>query len=174
MLFVNNILYNAYCIICYAYCFFQITKKLSGPVKGTAQWLTSVGNEIGQVLISVLTANEGAGLDLMAAGLMERYQRAGLDPPTVIYVDCDCYKEVGETKLKRQFSGTEPELDRAAAAVAGGGSTLRTYTGELVYSVNENYNKLYGRKLVPSFTPPTVYTGKDILINAVHDVACFC
>ena len=60
--------------------------------------------------------------------------------------------------------------DRAAAAVAGGGggSTLRTYTGELVYSVNENYNKLYGRKLVTSFTPPAVYTGKHILINAVH------
>lgn len=64
--------------------------------------------------------------------------------------------------------------DRAAAAVAGGGSTLRTYTGELVYSVNENYNKLYGRKLVPSFTPSAVYTGKDILINAVHNVVCFC
>ncbi len=26
--------------------------------------------------MSVLTANEGAGLDLMAAGLMERYQRS--------------------------------------------------------------------------------------------------
>ncbi|XP_048048328.1 uncharacterized protein LOC125269464 [Megalobrama amblycephala] len=342
----------------------KITKKLSGPAKGTAQWLTSVGNEIGQVLMSVLTANEGAGLDLMAAGLMERYQRAGVDPPTILYVDCDCCREVGETKLKRRFSGwpdvivrldiwhfmrrlavgcttdahqlyptfmarllscifewdagdltllrrakreqltqqgwpamTEAELDRhiskdelaqhcrrrtrgeettvrlldmlirelmggkgndalgvplldsvrmqhiwhvqrrhvtciqdppdvllytetgtiikggmvlktyrcargstslesfhchlnrfipgnsanslnfqiyllegllrwnqdrAAAAVAGGGSTLRTYTGELVYSVNENYNKLYGSKLVPSFTPPAVYTGELI------------
>jgi len=60
--------------------------------------------------------------------------------------------------------------DRAAAAVAGGSSTLRTYTGELVYSVNENYNKLYGRKLIPSFTPPAVYTGKYILMNAVHNV----
>lgn len=77
---------------------------MSGPAKGTAQWLTSVGNEVGQVLMSVLTANEGAGLDLMAAGLMERYQRAGVDPPTILYVDCDCCKEVGETKLKRRFS----------------------------------------------------------------------
>ncbi|KAI7807662.1 hypothetical protein IRJ41_008259 [Triplophysa rosa] len=313
----------------------KITKKLSGPAKGTAQWLTSVGNEVGQVLMSVLTANEGAGLDLMAAGLMERYQRAGVDPPTILYVDCDCCKEVGETKLKRRFSGwpdvivrqdiwhfmrrladagdltllrkakreqltqqgwpamTEAELDRhiskdelaqhcrrrtrgeettirlldmlirqlmggkgndahgillldsvrmqhiwhvqrrqvtciqdppdvllytetgtlikggmvlktylcargstslesfhchlnrfipgnstnslnfqiyllegllrwnldrAAAAVPGVGSTLRTYTGELVYSVNQNYNKLYGRKLVPNFTPPAVHT----------------
>lgn len=366
--------------------------------------------------MSVLTANEGAGLDLMAAGLMERYRSAGVDPPTIIYVDCDCCKKVGETKLKRRFSGwpdvivrldiwhfmrrlavgcttdahqlyptfmarlsscifewdagdltllrqakreqliqqgwptlSEAELDhhltkaellqhcrrrtrgeettfrlldmlirelmggkgndalgvplldsvrmqhiwnvqrrhitciqdppnvplytetgttskggvvlktyrcargstslesfhchlnrfipglscqniphfatnsclsrylqikfyvlhflkaifgflflflgnsanslnfqiyllegllrwnqdRAEAAVADGGSTLRSYTGELVYSVNENYNKLYGRKLVPSFTPPAVYTGKNILINAAHDVACF-
>ncbi|XP_052441051.1 uncharacterized protein LOC127979557 [Carassius gibelio] len=52
--------------------------------------------------------------------------------------------------------------DRAEAAVADGGSTLRSYTGELFYSVNENYNKLYGRKLVPSFTPPAVYTGELI------------
>ncbi|KAL1265440.1 hypothetical protein QQF64_003467 [Cirrhinus molitorella] len=288
----------------------KITKKLSGPAKGTAQWLTSVGNEIGQV-------------------------RAGVDPPAILYVDCDCCKEVGETKLKRQFSRwpnvivcldiwhfmrrlavgcttdahqlyptfmarlsscifewdaeditllrrakraqltqqgwpamTDRELDhhiskdelilncrrrtqgeetttrlldmliselmggkgndalgvplldsvrmqhiwrvqrrhvtciqdppnvplytetgtinkgnsanslnfqiylmegllrwnqdRAAAAVAGGGSNLRTYTGELVYSVNENYNKLYGRKLVSSFTPPAIYTGELI------------
>ncbi|XP_052420251.1 uncharacterized protein LOC127964133 [Carassius gibelio] len=314
--------------------------------------------------MSVLTANEGAGLDLMAAGLMERYRSAGVDPPTIIYVDCDCCKKVGETKLKRRFSGwpdvivrldiwhfmrrlavgcttdahqlyptfmarlsscifewdagdltllrqakreqliqqgwptlSEEELDhhltkaellqhcrrrtrgeettfrlldmlirelmggkgndalgvplldsvrmqhiwnvqrrhitciqdppnvplytetgttskggvvlktyrcargstslesfhchlsrfipgnsanslnfqiyllegllrwnqdRAEAAVADGGSTLRSYTGELVYSVNENYNKLYGRKLVPSFTPPAVYTGELI------------
>ncbi|XP_026144138.1 uncharacterized protein LOC113119126 [Carassius auratus] len=346
----------------------KITKKLSGPAKGTAQWLTSVGNEIGQVLMSVLTANEGAGLDLMAAGLMERYRSAGVDPPTIIYVDYDCCKKVGKTKLKRRFSGwpdvivrldirhfirrlavgcttdahqlyptffarlsscifewdagdltllrrakreqliqqgwstlTEAELDhhltkaellqhcrrrtrgeettfrlldmliiepmggkgkdalgvplldsvrmqhiwnvqrrhvtciqdppnvplytetgttnkggvvlktyrcargstslesfychlsrfipgnsanslnfqiyllegllrwnqdRAEAAVADGGSTLRSYTGELVSSVNKNYNKLYGRKLVPSFTPPAVYTGE--LIGVQH------
>ncbi|KAG9270336.1 hypothetical protein AMEX_G15275 [Astyanax mexicanus] len=83
----------------------KITKKLTGPAKGTAQWLTSVGNESGQVLISVLTANEGAGLDLMAAGLVNRYQRAGVDPPVVLYVDCGCCKEVGETKLKSRFGG---------------------------------------------------------------------
>jgi len=41
--------------------FFLLDQKLSGPAKGTAQWLTSVGNEVGQVLMSVLTANEGAG-----------------------------------------------------------------------------------------------------------------
>ncbi|XP_074535646.1 uncharacterized protein LOC141797859 [Halichoeres trimaculatus] len=83
----------------------KITKKLSGPAKGTAQWLTSVGNEVGQVLISVLTANEGPGLDQMAAGLVQRYQKAGVVPPIALYVDCGCCKEVGETKLKMRFSG---------------------------------------------------------------------
>ncbi|MEQ2289570.1 hypothetical protein AMECASPLE_034493 [Ameca splendens] len=34
----------------------KITKKLAGTAKRTALWLTSVGNEHGQILISVLTA----------------------------------------------------------------------------------------------------------------------
>ncbi|XP_062250347.1 uncharacterized protein LOC133959246 [Platichthys flesus] len=83
----------------------KITKKLAGTAKGTAHWLTSVGNEYGQVLISVMTAQEGAGLDLMAAGLMKRYQLAGVDPPVALYVDCGCCTEGGETKLKARFSG---------------------------------------------------------------------
>lgn len=88
-------------------CVFQITKKLAGTAKGTAMWLTSVGNELGQVLISVLTAQEGAGLDLMADGLVKRYQQAGVHPPTVLYIDCGCCTEAGpdETKLKARFSG---------------------------------------------------------------------
>ncbi|XP_034460728.1 uncharacterized protein LOC117773137 [Hippoglossus hippoglossus] len=83
----------------------KITKKLAGTAKGTAHWLTSVGNEYGQVLISVLTAQEGAGLDLMAADLVKRYQQAGVDPPVALYVDCGCCTEAGETKLKARFSG---------------------------------------------------------------------
>ncbi|KAL1276101.1 hypothetical protein QQF64_035724 [Cirrhinus molitorella] len=42
-----------------------ITKKLAGTARGMGLWLTSVGNEFGQVLISVLTAQEGAGLNMM-------------------------------------------------------------------------------------------------------------
>ncbi|XP_047242400.1 uncharacterized protein LOC124880974 [Girardinichthys multiradiatus] len=59
---------------------------------------------MGQVLISVLTAGEGPGLDLMAGGLVDRYEAAGVDPPVALYVDCGCCKEVGETKLKARFS----------------------------------------------------------------------
>ncbi|XP_055065387.2 uncharacterized protein [Misgurnus anguillicaudatus] len=83
----------------------KITKKLAGTARGTGNWLTSVGNEFGQVLISVLTAQEGAGLDMMINGLVKRYQQAGVDPPAVLYVDCGCCTEVGETKLKTRFRG---------------------------------------------------------------------
>ncbi|XP_051244073.1 uncharacterized protein LOC127356410 [Dicentrarchus labrax] len=84
----------------------KITKKLAGTAKGTALWLTSVGNEYGQILMSVLTAQEGAGLDPMAADLVRRYQRAGMDPPVALYVDCGCCAAAAEeTKLKARFSG---------------------------------------------------------------------
>lgn len=84
----------------------QITKKLAGTAKGTALWLTSVGNEYGQILISVLTAQEGAGLDKMADDLVRRYDQAGVDPPVALYVDCGCCAEAAETtKLQARFSG---------------------------------------------------------------------
>ncbi|KAK7921947.1 hypothetical protein WMY93_008849 [Mugilogobius chulae] len=83
----------------------RLTKKLAGVATGTAAWVTSVGNEYGQILISVLTAQEGPGLDMMAAGLVRRYRQAGVDPPLVLYVDCGCCSEAGETKLQARFSG---------------------------------------------------------------------
>ncbi|RXN37610.1 nuclease HARBI1 [Labeo rohita] len=52
--------------------YLKITKKLSGFAKGTTLWLTSVSNEVGQILISVLTAQEGPALDTMAADLIRR------------------------------------------------------------------------------------------------------
>ncbi|XP_060943163.1 uncharacterized protein LOC133020572 [Limanda limanda] len=84
----------------------KITKKLSGFAKGTALWLTSVSNEVGQILISVLTAQEGPALDNMAAGLIQRYKNAGVAPPKVLYVDCECCREgTIQTKLKQRFGG---------------------------------------------------------------------
>nr|XP_055051854.1 uncharacterized protein LOC129437619 isoform X2 [Misgurnus anguillicaudatus] len=84
----------------------KITKKLSGFAKGTALWLTSVSNEVGQILISVLTAQEGPALDRMAADLIRRYTDAGVAPPQLLYVDCDCCREgTGQTKLKQRFGG---------------------------------------------------------------------
>jgi hypothetical protein len=47
-----------------------------------------VSNEVGQILISVLTAQEGPALDTMAADLIRRYSNAGVAPPQLLYVDC--------------------------------------------------------------------------------------
>ncbi|KAK3095078.1 hypothetical protein FSP39_010032 [Pinctada imbricata] len=68
----------------------KVVKKLAGRAAGTASWQTNVGNEHGQVLVSVLTAGEGCGLGPMAQGLMQRYATANVQPPKVLYVDKDC------------------------------------------------------------------------------------
>lgn len=67
----------------------KVTRKLAGTASDTVAWVTNVGNEHGQVLISVLTCSEG--LSRMVAGLMRRYRLAGVSPPPqLIYVDRDC------------------------------------------------------------------------------------
>ncbi len=81
---------------------FEITKKLTGWAKGTALWQTSVSNEIGQVLMSVLTAKEGPGIDLMTAGLVARYKTAAVPDPVVLYVDCGC---CNDSMLRERFAG---------------------------------------------------------------------
>ncbi|KAI3352028.1 hypothetical protein L3Q82_020847, partial [Scortum barcoo] len=55
-----------------------ITKKLSGAAKGTALWLTSVSNELGQILISVLTAQEGPGLECHGGRPHQKADRAAI------------------------------------------------------------------------------------------------
>jgi hypothetical protein len=56
----------------------QVVKKLAGHGHGTAAWATNIGNEYGQVLISVLTASEGHGLEAMGKGIVKRYANAGV------------------------------------------------------------------------------------------------
>lgn len=75
-LYLNNVFTFLSLCVC-----LQMTKKLAGTAADTAAWVTNVGNEHGQVLVSVLTAGEGEGLLPMAAGLMERYRLAGVAPP---------------------------------------------------------------------------------------------
>ncbi|XP_047244994.1 uncharacterized protein LOC124882568 isoform X3 [Girardinichthys multiradiatus] len=67
----------------------KFTKKLAGTAVNTAGWCTNVGNEHGQVLVSVLTAAEGHGLWPMAAGLMRSYREAGVAPPAIMNMDRD-------------------------------------------------------------------------------------
>ncbi len=61
---------------------------------------------MGQILISVLTAQEGPALDTMAADLIRRYSDADVAPPQLLYVDYECCREgTGQTKLKQRFGG---------------------------------------------------------------------
>ncbi|XP_055763318.1 uncharacterized protein LOC129839740 isoform X1 [Salvelinus fontinalis] len=82
----------------------KVTKKLAGAAHGTAAWATNVGNEYGQVLITVLTDSEGEGLLDMAAGLQQRYSRAGVAPPKLLYVTRDCCALMGKGKTAAIFS----------------------------------------------------------------------
>ena len=51
----------------------KVCKKLQGTPAGSASWCTNVGNERGEMLVSVLTVSEGLeGLRPMAMGLIER------------------------------------------------------------------------------------------------------
>ena len=71
--------------------------------------MSNVGNEHGQVLNSVLTTGEGAGLDDLCQGLddlglmtctivpiVQWYRDAGEPQPDAIYVDRDCCSDRGE------------------------------------------------------------------------------
>ena len=92
----------------------KVTKKLSGAAAGTAAWCTNVGNEHGQVLVSVMTAGEGQALDAMAAGLMKHYREAGEPQPKIMYVDRDCCTQHGPCRVKTMFAewdGLQVRLD---------------------------------------------------------------
>ncbi|XP_034529153.1 uncharacterized protein LOC117804844 [Notolabrus celidotus] len=52
--------------------------------------------------------------------------------------------------------------DRGSAALSAGPSAFRSYSGDLLHCVNRNYEKLFGRKVVPEFCPPSPYTGELI------------
>ncbi len=78
-----------------------MAKKLAGHGADTATWVTNVGNEDGQVLMSVVTAAEGAGLDKMIRGVITRYETAGVAPPDILYVDRGC---CGDSQVIKLFS----------------------------------------------------------------------
>ena len=79
----------------------KICKKLQGEGANTASWATNVGNERGEVLMSVLTESESIeSLQKMAGGLMDRYDRANQESPKVIYTDRDCCSYSGPSKYK--------------------------------------------------------------------------
>ena len=82
----------------------KILKKLSGDIRGSANWVTNVGNEYGGILQSVLTTSESnESLKCMADGLIKRYEDANVDPPRLLYTDRDCCNENGASKYQLLF-----------------------------------------------------------------------
>ena len=81
----------------------KICRKLQGHAAGTVAWVTSVGNERGEIVQCILTTSEGRGaLQELAYNLMQRYERA--QEPMVIYTDTDCCGADRESKLRSLFS----------------------------------------------------------------------
>lgn len=89
----------------------KIVKKLAGESRATASWATNIGNEHGQIIMSVLTASEGYGLGKMIGGLISRYEDAGVPPPEVLYVDRDCCGSTHLRSMFRQWGSMEIRLD---------------------------------------------------------------
>ncbi|MEQ2183259.1 hypothetical protein GOODEAATRI_030909 [Goodea atripinnis] len=98
---------------------------------------------------------EGAGLDRMASDLVKRYEKAGVDPPVALYVDCGCWSSANSLNFQVYLlEGLHRwNQDRTLTTEK---SPLCCYTGDLLPSVNNNYEKLFGRKLAPEFCPPHV------------------
>ena len=74
---------------------FQVLSKLSGAAQGTMQFVTSVLNEWGQFLTTVVVASESEGAyRRLARGLVARFKRAGAPAPKIIYADNNCCRYV--------------------------------------------------------------------------------
>ncbi|XP_042561211.1 uncharacterized protein LOC122130571 [Clupea harengus] len=66
----------------------KILKKIYGDGQGTMQYVTSVLNEWGQFLTTVVVASESEGCYArMARGLVARFRRANAPAPKVVYAD---------------------------------------------------------------------------------------
>lgn len=63
----------------------KVACKLAGHSAGTATWVTNVGNEHGQVIMSVLTASEGFGLAQMVAGIIKMYRDVAAPPAVLLW-----------------------------------------------------------------------------------------
>ena len=89
----------------------KVVKKLQGKDADTANWATNVGNERGEIVISILTTSESApSLKVMADGLMKRYKDAGVPQPKVLYTDRDCCSDFGLSKYRVLFEEWGEEL----------------------------------------------------------------
>lgn len=98
-------------------------QKWAKAAAATAAWATNVGNEKGEVLISVLTSSESIeSLQDMVDGLvycmilvpcsllLSAACLADVSPPTLTYTDQECSSGSGTSTINRLFSG-RPHLE---------------------------------------------------------------
>lgn len=87
-----------------------MVKKLSGEGNATAEWFTSIGNELSQIVSFVLTCEESRKMLMpMCNGVMDRFQQASQPVPKILYVDRGCCREQGATAMETLF---QPWVDR--------------------------------------------------------------
>ncbi|XP_013407000.1 uncharacterized protein LOC106171268 [Lingula anatina] len=83
----------------------QILKKVYGDGRGSLQYVTSILNEWGQFLTTVVVASESEECyRRMARGLIERFKRADAPAPRVLYTDNNCCRDGGESFYETLFS----------------------------------------------------------------------
>ncbi|XP_070410078.1 uncharacterized protein [Nothobranchius furzeri] len=88
----------------------KTVRKLAGHSRGTAARAANMGNEHGQIIMSVLAESEGHGLGKMVEGVIRCYHDAGVSPPEVLYVERDCCGSYLH-KMIRAWQNTNSCLD---------------------------------------------------------------
>eukprot|EP00057_Strongylocentrotus_purpuratus_P015139 XP_011669613.1 PREDICTED: uncharacterized protein LOC105440781 [Strongylocentrotus purpuratus] len=72
----------------------QVLKKIHGDGQGTMQYLTSILNEWGQFVTTVVVASESEkAYSRMARGVVARFRRANAPPVEVLYADNNCCRD---------------------------------------------------------------------------------
>ncbi|KAE8277226.1 hypothetical protein D5F01_LYC24924 [Larimichthys crocea] len=95
----------------------KVLKKIYGDGQGTMQYVTSVLNEWGQFVTTVVVAAESEGCyGRMARGLIARFRRTNAPAPKVLYADNNCCRDSGSSFLENLFGdwvkrGTVVRLD---------------------------------------------------------------
>ncbi|MEQ2207756.1 hypothetical protein XENOCAPTIV_018059 [Xenoophorus captivus] len=116
----------------------SVTKKLAGAASDTAAWVTNVGNEHGQVLMSILTCSEGSeGLDAMAARLMGRFYPTFMKqlPHCIFEVDSGDARRLTDAKrsdLWRKHGMVDLSDAEVVRRISKEEWRLAAYTGELI------------------------------------------
>eukprot|EP00795_Rhopilema_esculentum_P001125 gene1125-15467_t len=83
----------------------KVCTKLAGSDSYSASFSVNVGNELGEILKSVITSSDSSAILLpMAEGWMDRYAAAEVTPSVVLYTNRDCCRQNGPSSYKLLFN----------------------------------------------------------------------